>query len=232
MQAAARTSVVLLALALAAPSGAQEPGPNRRVGFSVDRSREVANDQVTAVLSVTHEDPNASEVAARINRDMGWALGLAKARATLRARSGGYSIHPISDPKRANLRHWRGAQEIVLESGDVEAMTALVGQLQERLQVGSVAFSVSPERRREVEDELLGEVLQAFQARAELVRRGFGASRYRLVEVQVGTGGGGPLPVRAVMRGMMAAEAEMPAPALEGGTSEIAVSAQGSIELE
>jgi predicted secreted protein len=223
--------VGLLALALAAPAAAQEPGPNRRVGFSVDRSREVPNDEVTAILSVTHEDPSAAEVATRINRDMGWALGLAKARATVRARSGGYSTYPISDPKRANVRHWRGAQELVLESGDVDAVTALVGQLQERLQVGSLAFSVSPERRRAVEDELIAEALQAFQARAEIVRRSFGASRYRLVEVHVGTGGGGP-PPRPMMRGMMAAEAAMEPPALEGGTSEIAVTANGSIELE
>jgi predicted secreted protein len=35
-----------------------------------------------------------------------------------------------------------------------------------------------------------------------------------------------------MMRGMLAAEAAMEPPALEGGTSEIAVSANGSIELE
>jgi predicted secreted protein len=225
------TALWLLVFSLAVPAAAEEPAPNRRVGFSVDRTREVANDQVTAVLSVTHEDPSAAEVATRINRDMGWALDLAKARSSVRARSGGYSTYPVSDPKRASVRHWRGAQELVLESGDTLAVTALVGQLQERLQVQSVAFSVSPERRRKVEDELLAEALQAFQARAELVRKSFGAAGYRLVEVQVGTGGGGP-PPRPMLRGMLAAEAAMEPPALEGGTSEIAVSANGSIELE
>jgi predicted secreted protein len=90
-------------------------------------------------------------------------------------------------------------------------------------------MSVSPERRRKVEDELVVEALQAFQARAELVSKSFGASGYRLVEVHVGTGGGGP--PRPMMR-TMAADAEMAPPAIEGGTSELSASANGSIELQ
>jgi DNA-binding transcriptional LysR family regulator len=64
-----------------------------------------------------------------------------------------------------------------------------------------------------------------------LVRKTFGATGYRLVEVHVGTGGGAPPPVGPMMR-TMAADAEMMPPAVEGGTSEIQVSASGSIELK
>ena len=221
----------LAALGLASAVAAAEDVPDRRVGFSVERSREVANDWVTAVLSVSHEDPKPAEVAARINRDMGWAMERAKGRSGVRTRSGGYSTFPIHDPRSGDVRNWRGVQEIVLESGDVEAVTALVGELQERLQVQSLAFSVSPERRRAIEAELVAEALEAFQQRAELVRKSFGASGYRLVEVHVGTAGGGPPPVRPMMR-TMAADAEMAPPAVEGGTSEISVSANGAIELK
>lgn len=233
-----RAGLLLAALALpaAAPglvaaARAAEDAPDRRVGFSVERSREVANDWITAVLSVTHEDPKAAEVAARINRDMTWAMGIAKAKSAVRTRSGGYSTYPVHDAKRGEVRLWRGAQEIVLESGDVEAVTALVGELQERLQLQSLGFSVSPERRRGIEQELVAEALQAFQERAELVRKSFGASGYRLVEVHVGAGGGGPPPIRPMLR-TLAADAEMMPPAVEGGTSEITVSANGSIELK
>jgi predicted secreted protein len=205
--------------------------PNRRVGFSVERSREVANDWVTAVLSVTHEDPSAAEVAARINRDMASALELAKQRSAVRTRTGGYSTQPVHDPKRGSVRHWRGAQELVLESADVAALTALVGELQESLQLQSIVFSVSPERRRKIEEELVVEALEAFRARADLVRRTFGSSGYRLVEVHVGTGGGGP-PPRPMMRAMAADSEMMMPPAVEGGTSEITASANGAIELE
>jgi len=227
----AAIALPVIALGFGAPAAAAEDAPDRRVGFAVERSREVANDWVTAVLSVSHEDPKPAEVASRINRDMTWAMGLAKARTAVRTRSGGYSTFPVHDPQRGDVRHWRGVQEIVLESGDVEEVTALVGELQERLQVQSLGFSVSPEGRRKIEEELVAEALQAFQERAELVRRSFGATGYRLVEVHVGTGGGGPPPVGPMMR-TMAADAEMMPPAVEGGTSEITVSASGAIELK
>lgn len=219
------------ALAAAAPAAADEDRPDRRVGFAVERSREVANDWVTAVLSASHEDPQATEVAARINRDMTWAMGLAKAKSAVRTRSGGYSTWPVHDPRHGDVRHWRGSQEIVLESADVDAMTTLVGELQERLQVKSLGFSVSPEKRRQVEEDLVAEAIAAFRQRAELVRESFGAAGYRLVEVQVGSAGAGPPPVRPMARAMVA-QAEMAPPALEGGTSEITVTANGSIELK
>jgi len=78
-----RLLVAALVLPLGAAAAAAEDVPDRRVGFSVERSREVANDWVTAVLSVSHEDPKAAEVAARINRDMSWAMGLAPAACAL-----------------------------------------------------------------------------------------------------------------------------------------------------
>jgi predicted secreted protein len=225
-------AIVAGALAALTPAArAAEDRPDRRVGFSVESSREVANDWVTAVLSVTHEDPSAAEVAGRINADMAWALGLAKPRQSVRARTGGYTTLPVHDPKRGSVRHWRGTQELVLEGADVPALTALVGELQSRLQLQSLGFSVSPERRRKVEDELVAEALAAFRARADLVRRAFDAAGYRLVEVHVGTGGGGPPPPRPMLRAM-AAEAAMAPPAVESGTSEITATANGTIELE
>jgi len=223
--------LLVAALLPGAPALAKEDQPERRVGFSVERSREVPNDWLTAVLSVTHEDPSAAEVAGKVNADMAWALGLAKSKSGVRAQSGGYSTQPVSDPKRGNVRHWRGVQQLVLEGSDVGAMTGLLGELQSRLQLESLSFSVSPERRRAVESELVAEVIEAFQARAELVRRSFGAAGHRLVEVQIATGGGMPIPVRPMLR-TMAAEADLAPPAVEGGTSRIDVSASGSIELE
>jgi predicted secreted protein len=161
--AAATGGLGLCRARLAAPARAVEDAPDRRVGFAVERSRDVANDWVTAVLSVTHEDAKAAEVAARINRDMTWAMGIAKARTAVRTRSGGYSTYPIHDPKRGEVRQWRGTQEIVLESGDVDAVTALVGELQ-----APPAQSLnqrSPERRRGIEQELVAEA-QATRRRA------------------------------------------------------------------
>ena len=228
-----RTTLCVVVALLGCDSGmaaADAPDPRNRVSFGVERSREVANDQLTAVIGVTHEDSDPAKVADRINRDMGWALEIARGREGVKVKSGGYQTVPIQDREKRKLRHWRGSQDIILESGDTKAVTDLLGELQARLQLRSIAFGVSPEHRRTVEDELIDAALTAFRERAGRVSQRLGASGYGIVQIGVDTGSPGrPF----VMRALGGAEAMAVAPpALEAGSTRVQVRAHGSIELE
>ncbi len=217
----------LLVLA-AAPAGAEEAGEaGRRVRFSVESSRAVPNDRVRAVVGVTAEDVDSTTLADTVNRTMAWALERARAESRVTATSGTYHTHPVHDQGR--LRRWRAGQTLVLEGGDTEAMTALVGALQERLQLQSFDFSVSRETRDRVEAELVTEVLAAFRSRADLVRKGLGAKGYAIDEVSIGTGG--PSPIRHVRMEALASAAPAP-PAVEEGVTRLVVTANGTIVLE
>jgi predicted secreted protein len=227
LRTSARSLVVLALLCTAA--GADEEQARNQVSFSVERSREVENDWVTAVIGATHESTDPADVAAKINTAVTWGMDQAKATQGVRVRTGGYTTRPISDPKRSELRRWRGTQTLVLEGADARVMSELVGRLQARLQLQDISFSVSPERRRSVEDELLDEALAAFRERAERVRAQLGAKGYAIVAIQLGsTGGPPPRPMRGAV---MMADAVSPAPPLEGGTSTLRASAHATVEL-
>jgi predicted secreted protein len=216
---------------LAAPTAlGDEPPPMRRVDFSVQTSRQVANDWVRAVVGVTDEDEDAAKLADRVNTAMTWALERAKAQSGITAKSGGYSTFPINDPKRGERRFWRASQDLLLEGSDPKAMSDLLGELQTRVQLRSLDFTVSPAQRRKVEDELIDEALSAFTARAERVRQRLGKKGYEIVQISIGTGGG--MPPVPMMRGMAMEAKDMAAPALEAGTSELVTTASGSIQLE
>lgn len=208
-------------------TAADEPARYNQIHFQVERSRPVDNDRMQVVLSVTAEDDNAARLADRINRTMDWALKAAKTKSKIVTRTAGYQTHPVYDKEK--IRRWRATQELLLESPDFAELGGLVGQLQERLSVTSINFSVSAERRRTVEDELIAQVLDAFKQRAELVRKQFAAKGYRIVSVSVNTGGGQPMPQ---MRGLAMEAASVAPPALEAGTSTLSVNAGGSIELQ
>ena len=92
----------------------------------------------------------------------------------------------------------------------------------------SMGFEVSPEQRRGVEDELIREALIAFQARADLISKGLGASGYELGELQIH--GGGQRPPVPVMRAQVASFEASPV-AMEGGTSRVTITISGNIEL-
>jgi predicted secreted protein len=226
--------IAIAALALLTgvlPALGESEDARNRVSFRVESSREVENDWVSAVIGVTHEDTDPARLADRINVDMSWALETAQARQGLRVRSGGYRTFPVEDPKRAQLRRWRGSQDLIVEGADAKLVSDLLGELQSRLQLRSIVFRISPERMRAVEAELVDEALDAFRARAEGVRTKLGARGYEIVQIRVETPGGPP--VRPMpMRAMAMAEASVAPPALEGGTSTLRVGANATIELE
>ena len=105
-----RVVVLVLALAAVGAAGADQEQPRNHVSFSVERSREVENDWLTVVVGATHEDEDPGEVADRVNQDVNWGLGLVKGTRGVKVRTGGYTTRPISDPKRATLRRWRGSR--------------------------------------------------------------------------------------------------------------------------
>lgn len=218
----------ILGLSLAGPASAAEETPRyNQIHFQVERNSAVDNDRMHAVLSTTAEDDNAARLADQINRAMDWALKTAKAKPKIEVRSGGYRTHPVYDKDK--IRRWRATQELNLEASDFAELGGLIGQLQERLQVASINFSVSAEKRRAAEDDLIAQSLDAFKQRAELVRKQFAAKGYRIVEVSINSGGGQPVPL---MRGLAMESASVAPPALEAGTSTLTLIVGGTIELQ
>ncbi len=232
MRASGLGGILLAALLVAGAARAADADEKflRRVSFRVESGRDVANDWLRASLAATDEDADPAALADRINQVMEWALTRAKAEQRVRVRSGGYATYPVYDEGR--IRRWRASQQLWIEGADFDAATALLGELQSRLQLESLDFSVSPEQRRKVEDALIEEALAAFKARAELVRRNLGASGYEIVRIGIGTPGGMPPPHPMMEMRAMAADAKVAPPAVEGGTSRVTVDLDATIELE
>jgi predicted secreted protein len=156
------------------------------------------------------------------------ALKTAKARAMVEVRTGSYRTYPVYNKEK--IQRWRATQELRLDSSDFAELGSLIGQLQERLQVTSINFLVSPVRRAAVEDELITQALDAFKQRAELVRKQLATKGYRVVDVSINTGGGQPVPI--MMRAASMETASVAPPAIEAGTSTLTVSVGGTIELQ
>jgi predicted secreted protein len=218
-----------VAVGLSGVATADEAAQTRRVSFRVESSREVVNDWLRAALVVTDEDADPAQLANRVNERMDWALGVARAEKRVKVQSGGYNTHPVYDKNR--IRRWRASQQLWIESADFDAATRLIGELQSRLQLQSLSFSVSPEERRKVGDALIEEALAAFKARADLVRSSLGASGYEIVHLGIDTPGGPP-PPRPMMRAAAMSEAAVAPPAVEGGSTRVIVHIDATIELD
>ena len=131
-------------------------------------------------------------------------------------------------PVYANGRRivgWVARQGLRLESQDAEALSELLGELQERVAIQSINYSISEAARDAAEDELIAEALAQFSRRANLIASELGHDGYRIVRINVGTSGGFRAPDTRVM--VTAARAgQVEAPAIEAGTQRMSVTVQ------
>lgn len=226
-----KTICLAAALSLAAGALAADPAPRyNSVELQVDAQREVANDTLSASLYVELNDASPSALANALNRSANEALRLAKDYKSVRVRSGANQTYPVY-AKGGVLQGWRGRAEIRIESRDFEAASALIGKLQSSLQLGNLNFSVSPEARRQAENELIAEAIAAFKARAEIVRGALGGRAYKIQRLNLNSSQN--LPPRFPMARALAAGApEVAAPNLESGASLVTVTAGGAVEVQ
>jgi predicted secreted protein len=218
--------VLLLLLPPAGPAlaaGAADSEAMNRIEFQVRAERDAVNDLSQATLVVEGENVDPARLAADINKTMAWALEQVRAADGVRARSGDYRTFPVYSQRR--ITHWRATQELTLESARSEQLNALVGKLQDRLQVRGMHFTVSPEQRRDIEEALTGEALDRFRQRAAAIAERLGAKGYDIVHLQVQDDGGiRPMP----MARAMSLPEEV---ASEPGTSRLGVSVHAVIRL-
>lgn len=200
-------------------------------GIQAQAEAEVDNDEMRVILAAEHQNRNPAVLSDSINRDMQWALTQIKKAPALQARTLSYSSFPVYEDQQ--IIAWQAVQQIELKSTDVAALNDMVGNLQARLQVKQMGFRPTPVARKAAENRLVDQALDAFKARAELVRKNMNAKGYRIVQVDIQTGNQfQPLPYAERADMAMFSSAKVAAPAVEAGTSTTTVTVTGSIQLQ
>lgn len=221
-----RAAVLCLLVPLGALAQEISPPLFNLVTLSAQAEREVANDVLLATLAAEAEGTDPALLADGVNRSMRRALELARSYGGVKARSDNYQTYPVYDKNR--IARWRVRQELRLESSDFGAATELIGKLQSILAVTQLSHGVSGEARRAAENALIAEAIGAFDERARLARETLKAKSYRLRDLNISAGG----PVQPRPLAMRAMAAEIAAPAFEPGSTRIAVTVSGTVQLQ
>lgn len=224
------TVVLLLVFVNATSAIADDVAPTYdRVNFRVSASQDVENDTLVAVMYQERSGQQPTAMADEVNRTIAWAVELAKKNSAVKVQTLNYRQDPLY--KNQIVTGWKVRQSIRLESSDATALSTLIGELQKRLSVASLRYTVSPDVREQIEDVLIARALDRFRQRGELISTELGRANYRIVNLDVVTSGRSPEPVR--MRAVaMAESSRVAAPTLEAGVQSITVQVSGSIELE
>ena len=225
-----RHVLLLLCLAVFAGTGlADDELRYNQVRLQSQQTESVSNDTMHVTLQTYAEMQDPAKLAARINQEMEWALAQVKQVPGVKLRTGSYQTWPVI--RKEVTTGWRGQQDLILESRDTQALSRLAGQLQAKLQIKSMSFTVSDEKRVTVENRLIDLALNAFKERAGIVGDNLKAGGYRIVELNVGTSTARPPMMHQARMASMSMEAG-DAVAVEGGESDVRVTVNGTIELK
>lgn len=225
-----------LALLASATAWAHPADPQQtmgRVDFQAEVSRTLPNDLLTATLSTELNDKDAGQLSRALTQAMNEALQKARAWPSVKVSTGNQRSWPIYG-KTNKLEGWRGRAELNIESRDFKAAGELLASLQDKLQLQGLSFVVSEETRAATEKALTLDAIEAFRKKADTVRLAWGAKGYQLVQMNVGSSGGGPIyrPQMAMMKmGMEAADAAPPQE-MAGGESRLSIAVNGTIQLQ
>ena len=199
--------------------------------IEVSTSREVLQDQVRVVFSAQA----AGSSAADVNRKLSDALSQARANFTvpegIEVSTGGFNVY-VDYGKDNKPRGWTGRASLVIDSQNLESVSAVIEHFGKSLAVSSVQFSLSRKARRAQEKALMQDLASEFGERANLATQAFGFKQFEIIALDF-TEGAGFAP-RSVTQRIAAAPMMVqagPSVSLEPSMTTVEISVVGQIRL-
>ena len=228
----AATFALGLATVASLPAMAEEPRYNQ-VSLRAEVSQEVAHDRmyVTLYTEAQSEDPAAlaSDVTKTLNAAIHTARKVQGVKVSLGSRQG----YPVYENEGSKISAWRERAELRLESAEFASLSQLSADLLGELKMAEMSFAVAEDTRKTSEDSLIKEAVEAFKARAQLATEAVGGKGYKLVSLNLNSGGFQPvMPMRAMAMDRGSFSKSEAAPQIEAGTSRVSMSADGVIEVQ
>ena len=145
---------------------------------------------------------------------------------------GSRQSYPVYEDEGRKISAWRERAELRLESAEFARLSQLSADLLGELKMADMSFAVADDTRKASEDQLIKEAVNAFKARAQLATDAVGGKGYKLVSLNLNSGGFQPvMPLRAVAMDRASFAKSAPAQEIEAGTSRVSMSADGVIEI-
>ncbi|HLA32892.1 MAG TPA: SIMPL domain-containing protein [Pseudomonas sp.] len=231
------SALLLGATALFSAAALAEEARYNQVALRAEVNQEIAHDLMHVSLYSEAQDSDPAALAAQISKTLNASIAQARQVKGVSVASGSRNSYPVysedkGDGKGQQITAWRERAELRLESADFSALSKLTGEMLQSLKMGGMNFSIATDTRKTHEDALLKDAVAAFKARAQLATEALGGTGYKLVSLNLNSGGfESPMPMRMqAMKGAAMMDAAV-TPEIEAGTSQVSINADGVIEV-
>lgn len=226
-------TLALMAASLSSTALLADDARYNQIALRAEVNQEVAHDLMHVTLYSEAQNSDPAKLAAEITTTLNQTIERARKAQGVSVKLGSRHSYPVYDDKGQAITAWRERAELRLESADFAQLSALTGELLQQMKMAGMNFSIATDTRKNREDVLLKDAVDAFKARAQLATEALGGKGYKLVNLSLNSGGfQPPMPMRAYAAKGMAMMEAAPTPEIEAGTSQVTVTADGVIEVQ
>jgi len=218
-------------LPLPAAGATTEPLPS--VSLTAQAQVKVPTDEMVVVLRMQKEGTNLGALNEAVLVELQEALSRAKAISGVHAQMGSVQTRQTYT-SQGQASGWNVQGSILLDSKKLKELGDLTGKLSTKLQLGSVSFRLSAERKRELEQTLLKDAALAFRGKAQAAASALGYAEFVIKDVnisQASTGGDMPMPMPMYAKALSASTLTAAAVPQDAGETEVSVTLNGSVSL-
>ena len=194
---------------------------------------EVQQDVLTISMTTSRDGVDAALIQRQLQQALDEALTQTKTFAMpgqMDVRTGDFSLYPRYG-KDGKSNGWQGSAELVIEGRDFTRSTRAASKIQS-LNLGHISFSLSRERRVNVESEAQTLAIERFKGKAQEISQGFGFKSYSLREISVNSNdqNESPRPRNMAMQAKSnMSDASVPA---QAGKTAVLITVSGSIQMK
>lgn len=209
------------------------------LSLSASEQMSVAQDRVSATLSIHNEGKEPAAVQEFINQKMREAIKKAENTSGVKVSTGGYQVYrnyyepnPSVNGGKERPFRWVGEQSLILDSANSEALLKLTGEIQKMgFATQGLSYYLSREKAESLRDELAARALETLKVRANAIAKQLGMGKTQFAQVNIG-GGDSPVFYGKAMRMeamAMADGAESTPPVAKAGETDVSVSVQALV---
>ena len=221
-----------LATVASLPAMAEEPRYNQ-VSLRAEVSQEVAHDRMYVTLYTEAQSEDPAALASDVTKTLNAAIDKARKVQGVKVSLGSRQSYPVYENEGSKISAWRERAELRLESAEFARLSQLSADLLGELKMAEMSFAVAEDTRKTSEDSLIKEAVEAFKARAQLATEAVGGKGYKLVSLNLNSGGFQPvMPMRAMAMDSGSFSKSAAAPQIEAGSSKVSMAADGIIEVQ
>ncbi len=216
----------------AANNSARNLGPS--LTLDAEASLRVPEDTAWAMFSVEKESRDQAQAQQAGKTALAEVMAIIKKSPALQANTENLYTSPTYN-KDGKISNWRTNFSVRIESTDTALVAQTISALMEKARLSGSGFRLSDAARQKAQDQLIGDAVKAFDAKAKVTAHAMGFARYEYGSINLNQSGS-TQPMMHTNRNYSMAVSKVASDAsdpvsLEPGNATVSVTLSGTVKL-